>query len=76
MSGFVCPHCGKNVPIFGKGGGKGMAHQMGVPFLGEIPLDPQMVEMGDTGKLDALAEMSDLEVNKVYEEIVNRIVNT
>jgi hypothetical protein len=35
-----------------------------------------MVEMGDTGKLDALAEMSDLEVNKVYEEIVNRIVNT
>jgi ATP-binding protein involved in chromosome partitioning len=75
MSGFVCPHCGKNIPIFGKGGGKGMADQMGVPFLGEIPLDPQMVEMGDTGKLDALAEMSDLEINKVYEEIVNRIVN-
>ena len=75
MSGFVCPHCGKNVPIFGKGGGKGMAHQIGVPFLGEIPLDPQMVEMGDTGKLDALAEMSDLEINKVYKEIVNRIVN-
>jgi ATP-binding protein involved in chromosome partitioning len=75
MSGFVCPHCGKNIPIFGKGGGKGMAHQMGVPFLGEIPLDTQMVEMGDTGKLDALAEMSELEINKVYEEIVNRIVN-
>ena len=75
MSGFVCPHCGKNIPIFGKGGGKGMAHQMGVPFLGEIPLDSQMVEMGDTGKLDTLAEMSDLEINKVYKEIVNRIVN-
>jgi Mrp family chromosome partitioning ATPase len=75
MSGFVCPHCGKNIPIFGKGGGKGMAHQRGVPFLGEIPLDTQMVEMGDTGKLDALAEMSELEINKVYEEIVNRIVN-
>ena len=75
MSGFACPHCGKNIPIFGKGGGKEMAHQMDVPFLGEIPLDSQMVEMGDAGELDALAEMSDLEINKVYKEIVNRIVN-
>ena len=52
MSGFVCPHCGKKISIFGSGGGKVMARQMDVPFLGEIPLDSQMVEMGDKGKLD------------------------
>jgi hypothetical protein len=47
---------------------------MDVPFLGEIPLDSQMVEMGDKGKLDVFMEKADLEINKVYEEIVNRIV--
>ena len=74
MSGFVCPHCQKKISIFGNGGGKVMARQMDVPFFGEIPLDTQMVEMGDTGKLDALTEKYDLEINRVYEEIVNRIV--
>ena len=74
MSCFVCPHCGKKISIFGSGGGKVMARQMDVPFLGEISLDSQMVEMGDKGKLDVLTEKADLEINKVYEEIVNRIV--
>ena len=75
MSGFGCPHCGKKIFIFGSGGGEVMARQMDVPFLGEIPLDSQMVEMGDKGQLDLLTEKADLEINKVYEEIVNRIVN-
>ena len=74
MSGFGCPHCGKKISIFGSGGGKVMAHQMDVPFLGQIPLDSQMVEMGDKGKLDVLTEKADLEINKAYEEIVNRVV--
>ena len=74
MSGFACPHCGKKISIFGSGGGKIMAHQMGVPFLGEIPLDAQMVEMGDKGRLYALMDKTDLEINKGYEEIVEGIV--
>ena len=74
MSGFACPHCGKKISIFGSGGGKIMAHQMGVPFLGEIPLDAQMVEMGDKGRLYALMDNTDLEINKGYEEIVEGIV--
>lgn len=74
MSGFGCPYCGKKISIFGSGGGKVMAHQMDVPFLGQIPLDSQMVEMGDKGKLDVLTEKADLEINKAYEEIVNRVV--
>jgi Mrp family chromosome partitioning ATPase len=50
MSGFICPYCGRNVDIFKKGGGEGMAREMGVPFLGRIPLDPKIVETGDSGK--------------------------
>lgn len=75
MSGFTCPHCGKKISIFGSGGGKKMADQMGIPFLGEIPLDSQMVEMGDKGRLDTLLEMTDTEMNKAYEMIVGRIIN-
>src|SRR5271156_5846002 len=40
MSYFVCGHCGTHADIFSRGGGQKMAQQFGVPFLGEIPLDP------------------------------------
>jgi Mrp family chromosome partitioning ATPase len=49
MSGFCCPHCGNAVDIFKSGGGKAMAENMEVPFLGRIPLDPAMVGSGDEG---------------------------
>jgi Mrp family chromosome partitioning ATPase len=44
MSGFVCPHCGQEVDIFSSGGGKRLSERFGVPFLGSIPLDPDVVE--------------------------------
>ena len=50
MSGFVCPKCGEIADIFKKGGGEKMAVDMGVPFLGRIPLDSAVVESGDTGR--------------------------
>lgn len=49
MSGFVCPHCGTTVDIFKSGGGERLAEEMGVPFLGRIPIDPGMVEHSDSG---------------------------
>lgn len=49
MSGFVCPSCNAVHNIFRKGGGERSARDMGVPFLGAIPLDPRMVEAGDLG---------------------------
>jgi len=49
MSGFVCPHCGKTTEPFKSGGGAALAREMGVPFLGRIPLDPDVVGSGDTG---------------------------
>ncbi len=49
MSGFACPKCGEVTPIFRSNGGKSLAVEMGVPFLGKIPLDPQIGEAGDAG---------------------------
>jgi ATP-binding protein involved in chromosome partitioning len=50
MSGMVCPHCGKRIDLFKEGGGQRAALQLGVPFLGKIPLDPEIVTLGDEGK--------------------------
>jgi ATP-binding protein involved in chromosome partitioning len=50
MSGLVCPHCGKLIEVFKSGGGEAMARQMGVPFLGRIPIEPQIVGGSDAGK--------------------------
>jgi ATP-binding protein involved in chromosome partitioning len=49
MSGLVCPHCGQEVDLFKVGGGEKLAAEMAVPFLGRIPLDPQIVHSGDDG---------------------------
>ena len=50
MSGLICPHCGMQVDLFKVGGGEKLAVEMGVPFLGRIPLDPKIVASGDVGK--------------------------
>jgi ATP-binding protein involved in chromosome partitioning len=49
MSRFVCPSCGHQESIFGSGGGSREAERLGVPFLGEIPLEPSIREGGDSG---------------------------
>jgi len=51
MSGFVCPQCGKQTDIFKSGGGEQMAGQLGITFLGRIPIDPQIMNTCDTGGL-------------------------
>jgi Mrp family chromosome partitioning ATPase len=50
MSGFICPHCGQKTDIFKSGGGEDMAKHMDVPFLGRIPIDPQIVQACDAGR--------------------------
>ena len=50
MSGLVCPNCKTIINVFKTGGGEKMAGEMGVPFLGKIPIDPQIVEASDDGK--------------------------
>jgi ATP-binding protein involved in chromosome partitioning len=50
MSYFICRHCGAREEIFGHGGGQRTAEMLGVPFLGEVPIDPKVVIGGDTGE--------------------------
>jgi len=50
MSGFVCPHCKKEIDLFGVGGGEKSASDLKVPFLGRIPIEPEIVKLGDSGQ--------------------------
>jgi Mrp family chromosome partitioning ATPase len=50
MSGLVCPHCGKTIDLFSTGGGERTAREMNVPFLGRIPLMPEIVSSSDQGR--------------------------
>jgi Mrp family chromosome partitioning ATPase len=72
MSGFVCPHCGKETEIFKVGGGEAAANELGLPFLGRIPLDPRIVIGGDAGK-PFVIEHPDSDAAKAFREIVKNI---
>jgi len=49
MSGLICPHCNKEIPLFKIGGGEKAAQDLKAPFLGRIPIDPEMVTDCDRG---------------------------
>jgi predicted Fe-Mo cluster-binding NifX family protein len=49
MSGYTCPKCGEVVQLFGADGGRIMSEEMGVPYLGSIPIEPEVVKSGDSG---------------------------
>lgn len=49
MSGYACPKCGEVSDIFASGGGEDLAREMGIKFLGRIPIDPEVVRSGDQG---------------------------
>jgi len=67
MSYLVCPHCQKRVDVFSHGGGRRTAEQMGVNFLGEVPLDPEVRVGGDTGESVALRAADDPHAAAFYE---------
>ena len=76
MSAFICPHCRQVTEIFSKGGGRKAAQELGIPFLGEIPLDPALTRAGDAGEPvlagDATADASP--AAKAFLEIAGRLV--
>jgi ATP-binding protein involved in chromosome partitioning len=55
MSEFICPSCGHSEPIFGTGGAEREAHELQIPFLGRIPLEPSVRVCGDEGMPVVLA---------------------
>ena len=72
MSGLICPGCGLEINIFKNGGGRKIAEEMKVPFLGEIPLDPRISEDSDRGK-PFITEHPDSPAAKAFMEIVGKI---
>jgi len=74
MSGFVCPHCGKTTDLFKSGGGEDLAGETNVPFLGRIPLDPQIVSCGDLGKPFIKAQPKN-QTTEAFDRVVKSILD-
>jgi len=72
MSGFVCPECGAQLDIFKTGGGKKMAEDLSVPYLGKIPIDPAICNDSDRGT-PFVAEKTDSPTIKAFAEIIKKI---
>ena len=73
MSGMVCPHCGGTIDLFSRGGGKKAAGDLGVPYLGAIPLDPEMVKAGDEGR-PMILQHTGSPTGKAVEEVMENLV--
>jgi ATP-binding protein involved in chromosome partitioning len=72
MSGFVCPHCGTKTEIFQSGGGRKMAEEAGVAFLGSIPIDPRIGVDADKGKPFVISQPDSTAI-KAFMEIVEGV---
>jgi Mrp family chromosome partitioning ATPase len=72
MSGLCCPHCGETVNIFNTGGGRRMAEEMDVPFLGAVPIDPEVSALGDSGVTFVERESP---AGACFREIVDRLLD-
>jgi MinD-like ATPase involved in chromosome partitioning or flagellar assembly len=71
MSGLTCPHCQKEISLFKRGGGEKAARDLKVPFLGRIPIDPEMVTDCDRG-MPFLMAHPDSEATRAFQEIAHR----
>jgi ATP-binding protein involved in chromosome partitioning len=72
MSTFICPRCGERSDIFGHGGARAEAERLGVPFLGEVPLDIAIRENSDAGK-PVVASAPDSPLAQAYRDIAARV---
>ncbi|MEE9433690.1 MAG: Mrp/NBP35 family ATP-binding protein [Sphingorhabdus sp.] len=72
MAGYLCPHCGEVSDPFGSGGAEAAAKEMGIPFLGRIPLDISIRIASDSGEPPALG---DGPISDTYASIARRLSN-
>jgi len=72
MSGFKCSHCGGEIELFKIGGGEKASGELNVPFLGRIPVDPEIVNSGDSGKPFVLSNPGS-DATKSFNEIIDKI---
>ncbi len=74
MSGMICPHCGKAIDVFKRGGGERLSEETGIPFLGKVPVDPRIVTTGDAGK-PILAMYPNSHTAEAFERICQNVIN-
>ena len=72
MATFVCPRCGTESHIFGHGGARHEAERLGVPFLGEVPLEMSIREMSDAGR-PVVAVDPDGPHGRMYRDIARQV---
>lgn len=72
MSGLICPHCGEEIELFGAGGGEREAKELGILFLGKIPIDPQTRVCADQGR-PILLDDPEAAVSQAFSAIASRI---
>ncbi len=75
MSGLVCPHCGEQIDLFKTGGGETLAKEMGIPLLGRIPIDPQIVTCGDEG-IPYVHRFAESSAAKAFAAVVEQVTAT
>ena len=75
MSGLTCPHCGEVIDLFGKGGGERIANEHNVPFLGSIPLDPEMRKAGDEGRPFIIKRKDESPSWKAIDAVMQKLVS-
>ncbi len=75
MSGMICPHCGKAIDVFKRGGGQRLAEETGIPFLGRVPVDPRIVTTGDAGK-PVMATYPNSLTAEAFENICQNVINS
>jgi ATP-binding protein involved in chromosome partitioning len=73
MSSYVCPNCGHEAHIFGHGGARAEAEKLGLPFLGEIPLDISIRLAGDEGT-PVVAARPDSPEARAFRAIARKLV--
>jgi Mrp family chromosome partitioning ATPase len=66
MSYAICPHCGERMEVFGKGKSQEAAKKAGIPYLGSMPLDPEIAKLADEGKIEEYA-------NPLFEEVTRAV---
>ena len=74
MSGLICPHCKKEIDLFGRGGGENAAYDLKVPFLGRIPIEPEIVKLGDSGQ-PYIYFKKETQTAKIMNEITDKITS-
>ena len=75
MSGFVCPHCGEITNIFKSGGGEAAAKELNVQFLGRVPIEPGVVDAGDSG-MPVVLKYPESASAKAFASIVDKVIKT